>query len=114
MQVNNTNSTSSNISGHGGKGCSQNGGCGGCGNDNKSTTNPKASAKSTISQHDCQYQVNTAQQSNTGHIPKVLWEQLPHLLKVLFLAHNVILDSKLIGLRYRMVVRHCPMYMIFG
>ena len=35
------------------------------------------SAKSTISQHNCQYQVNTAQQDNSGHIPKALWDKLP-------------------------------------
>ena len=30
------------------------------------------SAKSTNSQHNHQYQVNTAQQGNAGHIPKAL------------------------------------------
>ena len=35
------------------------------------------SAKSTISLHNHQYQVNTTEQDNAGHIPKSLWEQLP-------------------------------------
>ena len=89
-QVNNTNSTSNqnhNKSGHGGKGHSQNAGHG---NDNQSTNNPNhisiprklweslpASAKTSISEHNHQYNVNTAEQDDAGHIPKALWDQLP-------------------------------------
>ena len=46
-------------------------------------------SKSTISQHNCQYQTNTAQQDNAGHIPKATWEQLPPHAKS-FQMHNVI------------------------
>ena len=35
------------------------------------------STKCTISQHNHQYQANTAQQDNAGCIPTALWEQLP-------------------------------------
>ena len=38
-----------------------------------------ASAKSTISQHNHQYIVNTAQQDNADHIPRALRDQLPHM-----------------------------------
>ena len=40
-----------------------------------------ASAKSTISQHNQQYNVNTAHQDNAGHIPKALWINCPHMPK---------------------------------
>ena len=62
------------------------------GQDNKSIAHPNhislpnnlwqslpASARSSISQHTWQYNVTATQQNNTGHIPKVLGEQLsPH------------------------------------
>ena len=37
--------------------------------------------KSTISQHNHQYNVNTAQQHNAGCIPKAFWDQLPPYAK---------------------------------
>ena len=51
---------------------------------------PSFSAKSTISQHNHQYNVNTAQQDNTGCIPKALWDQLPQMPKALYPIHNII------------------------
>ena len=72
------------------KGHSQNSGHGFHGNDRKSNANPSwislpkelweslpASAKSTSSQHNHQYNVNTAQQDNAGCIPKALWVSCP-------------------------------------
>ena len=92
-QVKTTNSTSNNnnnYSGHGSKGRSQNSGHGGGGNDTKSNANPNQisfpnelweylpnSVKSTISQHNHKYNVDTAHQDHGGHIPKALWDQLP-------------------------------------
>ena len=86
--------------------------CDGHGNDNKHTPNPDQillckelwtsipdSAKSIISQHNHQYQANTAQQNNAGSIPKALWDQLPHMRKVLFAMHNAITSNKLTALQ---------------
>ena len=91
--VNRTNSTSNNnnkSSVHNGKG--QNNGHNGYDNDNKSNENPNhialpmelwdslpASAKTTISQHNHQYNVNTAQQDDAGHIPKAYGINCPHM-----------------------------------
>ena len=84
-QGNTTNSTSNNSNNNSGHG--HNGGHGGHGNDNKSNANPNwislpkelweslpASVKSTISQQNHHYNVNTVQQDNAGCIPKVLWD----------------------------------------
>ena len=36
-----------------------------------------AFAKSSITKHNRQYNVNNTQQDNAGYIPKALWDQLP-------------------------------------
>ena len=44
---------------------------------------PPASARSSISQNNWQYNVNATKQDSAGHIPRALWENYPLMQKVL-------------------------------